>query len=184
MKTIIKKRRLGIDPGFTLMELMLVVAIIGIMAAVSLPIILNMIPDMRLRAATRDIVSCLQEARLRAIKENDTVVIVFDLPNNRYTAFVDNGSGGGTGGNRARDGSEPIVVQGNLPVGVDLYYLKFGSNTFVGYNSRGLPATTVGRLRLKNAYSNYRQIIINPVGNIRVQKSSDEIKCSDGTNWN
>ena len=177
MKTIIKKRRLGIDPGFTLMELMLVVAIIGIMAAVSLPIILNMIPDMRLRAATRDIVSCLQEARLRAVRENDTVVIIFSPVNDTYVAFVDNG-GGGAGGNWALDAIEPIVVQGALPAGTDLYFTNFTANTF-GYNSRGLSATTIGgNLRLQNAYSNYRQVIINSVGNIRVQKSSD------GNNWN
>lgn len=158
------------------MEVMVVVGIIAILAAVAMPQMVRMIPDSRLKSAARDIVSCFQESKFRAVKENATVVILCDLANNRITSFVDNGPGGAAA-NWALDASEVVVVQVNMPPDINLYFSDFTANTF-GFNGRGFPAAPSGRVRISNTQSNYREVSVNAAGNVKVLKSSD------GAVWN
>lgn len=163
------------NSGFTLVELMIVIAIIGIMAGIAIPNFFSFLPKNRLRSATRDIVSCLQEMKLRAIKENATTVIVFDLANDRYTAFVDNGPGAAAG-NSALDASESIIRRETLPSELDIYNTSFVANTG-GFTARGLPRNA-GTVFICYGNTDYRRVIVNLAGNIRVEMSTD------GVNWN
>ena len=63
--------------GFTLVELMIAVAIIGIMAAIATPGLIAWLPNYRLKSAARDVYSALQNARLLAVKENTSVRVIF-----------------------------------------------------------------------------------------------------------
>ena len=76
--------RLNNKHGFSLMELMVVVAIIGIMAAIAIPNFLNWLPNMRLKAAARDLYSNMQKARMQAVKTNKNTAIIFKPTNNTY----------------------------------------------------------------------------------------------------
>ena len=166
------------NSGFSLMELMVVVGIIAILSAIAIPSLSTMVPSFRLRSTARDMVSCYQEARLRAIKENTTVVVIADLPNDRLTAFVDNGPGAAAG-NWALDASEKVVRQIDIPSQIDLYLSTIPFNT-MGFNGRGLPATATGfgNLYIKTSGANYREISINATGSVRIRRSAD------GANWN
>lgn len=164
--------------GFTLIEVMIVIAIVGIMSAVAIPSIINWLPNYRLSSAARDIVSCLQEAKMRAVKENTNVIVIFS--SNEYEAFVDDGEGGGNSGNNIKDGSELRIKKVTMPVEIDLsdFNNPGAAEIKLGFNSRGLLATNSGSLLVKNNKSNYRKIIATTAGNIRVEQSVD------GTNWN
>jgi prepilin-type N-terminal cleavage/methylation domain-containing protein len=70
--------------GFPLVELMVVIAIIGIIAAISSLNFATGLPKYRLKRTSRDITSRLREARSKAIKKSSTVIIHFDTDNNSY----------------------------------------------------------------------------------------------------
>jgi type IV fimbrial biogenesis protein FimT len=166
--------------GFSLMELMVVISIIGVILSIAFPYISASLPDYRLRSAARDIVSLMMETKLKAVKENANTAISFDFVNDTYTAWIDNGTGGGAGNFIYEPlQGESIFEQAALPNGIDLYQDASSNiaNPFA-YNNRGFPASNIGSIFLQNIKSNYRKIIVNLSGNIRVAKSSD------GTTWN
>ncbi len=62
-------------PGFTAIELVIVIAIITVIAAIALPDLSNLLVNQRLRAAGTDLMSSLIVARSEAIKRNGPVEI-------------------------------------------------------------------------------------------------------------
>jgi prepilin-type N-terminal cleavage/methylation domain-containing protein len=71
--------------GFTLVELMVVVAIMGILAGIGSLAIVNTLPSYNLTRAARDMVSSLRKARSMAIKYNRDVLIEFNVDKDSYT---------------------------------------------------------------------------------------------------
>ena len=61
--------------GFTLPELMIALAVVGILVAAGLPSLTNLVRDQRIKTATSDVFVSLIYARSEAIKRNDRVVV-------------------------------------------------------------------------------------------------------------
>ena len=80
------------NSGFTLIELIIALAIIGILAAVSVPSFIKWLPDIKLQSASRDLYSAMQKARSEAVKGNKDWAIVFDSTNDRYYLCSDQGA--------------------------------------------------------------------------------------------
>ena len=67
--------RKGLSRGFTLIELMVVLAILAIVLVIAAPSFANFILAQRIKAASSDIVASLAYARSEAIKQNGSVTI-------------------------------------------------------------------------------------------------------------
>lgn len=71
--------------GFSLVEVMIVVALIGIVATIAVPNFQNYVRNRNLKTATQEISSEFFVTRQRALAESRTYRLVFDVGNNRYT---------------------------------------------------------------------------------------------------
>ena len=72
LRTLLTERR---SAGFSATELMLVVAIFGILAAASVPFFLTYYHSAALKAATEEVATYINQGRQLAIKENQSVCV-------------------------------------------------------------------------------------------------------------
>jgi prepilin-type N-terminal cleavage/methylation domain-containing protein len=75
--------------GVTLLELMVVLAIIGVMMAVAVPSYYAWLPHLRVKGAARDVAEALQIARMKAVAKNNAYIVIFkfnaDSPPNSFS---------------------------------------------------------------------------------------------------
>ncbi len=117
MHSLYCKTRCHRQAGFTMLELMIAIGIIAILSAIAVLNIISWLPNYRLKAAARDMISNLQKTKMEAVKRNVTVVLDFVPASNMYEIFVDDGAGGGNANNFTRDGGETLL--GTLPSGAN-----------------------------------------------------------------
>ena len=130
--------------GFTTLELLVVISILLIMAAIALPNLSGWARNQRLKGVARDLMSHFQFARLEAIKRSTTIALAFNPGAGEvgnYTVFVDDGGGDETlAGNLIQDNeAESTLRRVIMPVVVTLESTAFTDDR-AGYNARGFPA--------------------------------------------
>lgn len=116
--------------GFTLMELMVTIAIIAIISTIAVPNFIAWVPKFKLGSASRDILSVVQKTRLQAVKDNTVYTVLFNVGNESYTVFQDDGAGtpdaapvdGMPDGrnNGILEPTENVMLRQTLPAGVNV----------------------------------------------------------------
>jgi type IV fimbrial biogenesis protein FimT len=76
--------------GFTLIELIVIIALLAILTAVGVPNYLSWLPKYRLKSAARDLYSNLQLAKMSAIKANMNCSVKYYKNPDRYTVDLIN----------------------------------------------------------------------------------------------
>ncbi len=172
-ETILMKK----NYGFTLMEVMVVIGIIGIMSAIAIPNYIAWLPKHRMGGAARDIYSVMQYARIRAVKENTHVVVDFTTglgAAGSYNVFIDDGSGGGTANDNMQNGTEPTIRSGQMPGDVTMFQAQFGVKSWFRFDSRGRPDGVGGSVRISNAQANlFTGIFLRITGTPDIRISPD-----------
>ncbi|PIV24522.1 MAG: hypothetical protein COZ69_04195 [Deltaproteobacteria bacterium CG_4_8_14_3_um_filter_45_9] len=138
--------------GITLIELVIVMVIIAIGAVLLVPNIGAWLPNYRLRSGTRDVVSTLRMAQMKAVSTNMPYGVGFDA--NACQLY------------RSSGGLIPEGSPVNLPSGV-----QFNNNTFPVDGALGKPfaqfnpnssMASGGIITLQNPKGTERQITFNP----------------------
>jgi prepilin-type N-terminal cleavage/methylation domain-containing protein len=71
-------KKLNLNRGFTLLELIVAIAIFAILCSITIPAYSSWLPDYELRNAARDLYSTMRLAKTLAVKQNTTYQIIFD----------------------------------------------------------------------------------------------------------
>jgi type IV fimbrial biogenesis protein FimT len=143
--------------GITLIELVVVMAIIAIGAALIAPNIGAWLPNYRLRSATRDVVSALREAQMKAVSTNIQYQVSFNPGASSYILQYQD-----TGGNWINEGASQGFPSGILISGI----------TFPGDKANFSPNSTAstGNITLANSRGSSRTITLtSSTGRVRIQ---------------
>ncbi len=154
--------------AFTLVELMVVIAIFGIISLIAAPNIVTGLPKYRIKRAAKDITSKIRAARSEAIKTSSDATIEFDLANNRYKINEEWYPDGESNSNN--------VLSEYYGSGVSFGTTDNETCSFDGekviFNSRGIlnDAGGDGEIHLTNNQQAAYKIEINSVGSIQLQQ--------------
>ena len=173
------------EHGFTLVECMIVVAIIAIASAIALPSIMSSLPNMRLKAEARDLYSNLQQAKKEAIRRNSCVSITFNTVTypaigGSYTGYIDDGSGGGIPCNGIQETGEALLT--NLSSTINSSALSLvaadnvgGPNT-VCFNAKSMVCgSQSGNIDIRNNRARWYRVGVRAAGVVRIGTSNDGI---------
>jgi len=153
--------------GFTLVELMLVIGIGAVLAAMASPIGIATLRSYRLRAEVYEMVVNCKRAKLEAVKSNRNVILAFTPATGgnpgSYQVFVDTNSN-----NRFDPGIDRTLASRSMAGGL---ILAGFNKDWARYNPSGRSTAVSGDIRLFDNSKGYR-LRLSSTGAVRVASIS------------
>jgi Tfp pilus assembly protein FimT len=106
--------------GYTFIEAVAVIAIMGILLAITAPFIFRIYKRERLRSTVQEVYSQVLAARMQAVKRNGTVVVFVDLVNRNVVTWQDLAPN-----DYIQNPGEPTILQYHVP---DFVVFSFAPN--------------------------------------------------------
>jgi len=155
------------ERGFTALELMISIAIVGVLSALAAPALTTMIQTQRLKSATFDLYAALTYARSEAIKRNAVVTITPRAGGfaNGYDLLDQNG----------------VVLKSGLGSPSVTITATAGTLAFDGYGRLTSPSYLLQLTSTSSSTTPMRCLVISPTGrpSIRVDSNND-LNCING----
>jgi type IV fimbrial biogenesis protein FimT len=127
--------RCGMAPGFTLAELIMVIAVIGILAVMAVPSFLSYYRAAGLKSGAQQVMTLINQARELAIKENGNVCVT--LPSPTRMSYRLGSCAGSAWVGAGTDATGGI----NLPPDITIA-ITAGANPIFNYVGSALPVAT------------------------------------------
>ena len=152
------------ESGFSLIELVVVIAMVAIISAIAIPNMIGWRGERQLRGAVNNLLGNLQLARMQAIREAETVSILFAAGNPAtYSIFVDPNKNG------SQDAGERTLRDVTLPRGVAIQAASFsGGVAWMNYNTKGMP-DKCRSVTMRNSAGTQLKLVVNKIGRLRIE---------------
>ena len=148
------------EKAFTLIEIMIVLAVLGVLAAIAGPSFRKSVPRVKLRSAAQQLASDLQLTRLKCISGNYKSQIVFNTGTSKYTRYLDSDRDG------TFESGEEDITNRTLPKGISFVVASTAANvtfdpTGTADDGSGLSTDITVTLTNTNSPPDSRQITVN-----------------------
>ena len=146
-------RTIGGLRGFTLLEVLIALALFTVLAAFSIPHWGTLLPTYRLRSAARQLRSELSRIKMQAVSETARLRLVFSA--SEYTV-------------ERHDGTmyQPMGGGRSLPKGIDI---RSTTRSSLGFTPRGTATPgTGGTVKLCNSKDEGTNVVLSSTGRIRI----------------
>ena len=137
-------------PGFSILELVVALALVGILAAIALPGWSRLLPAYQLDGSVRQVQSELNSIKMRAAAQNTTFQLAYLADASQYMI---------------RSGGKVLATK-PLPEGIVI--TKAGS---ISFSPRG--TADANRVRLRSSTGLCKQVVVSATGRVRTCKPND-----------
>jgi len=147
-------------PGFNLVEISVVIAILGILMMIGIPSARFFIPNIELTTTAREVTSQLRFAAQQSVTEQVKYLIKFNTVLGQYSLY------------RLPDPLDPEVEEfietKELPSSISFNSISGLTENEVSFNSAGAPSES-GQIELKNTNNSSKTINIRPSGYVKIE---------------
>lgn len=150
---ILRRTTIGRLGGFTLLEVLVALALVTILAAFSIPRWGTLLSTYRLRSAARQLRSDLSRIKMQAVSETARLQLIFSA--SKYSI-------------KKYDGTayRPIGEERSLPKGIDI---RSATRSSLGFTPRGTATPgTGGTVKLCNSKDAGTNVVVSSTGRIRI----------------
>lgn len=143
--------------GFTLLELMVSIAILSVLAGIAVPNYISYLPTSRLNGAASTVMADLMSARMKAVKLHKRTKVFF-IDDHQYK-ICDDADGDGT----VADGEGDVLLR---DIQTEYHDVTFSSTNNPIFHPRGT-ATNLATVTFTNS-SGSKNLTVNIAGTVRI----------------